>query len=723
MYFWVVRWVVLGWLSLSAWGQVVIYRDSFGTPHIFGETDADCAYGIAWAHAEDDFMRLQYVLALAKARLGRWMGKEGATMDYFAHFTGAFRLAKQYYDSLPLPMRRILEAYAEALNAYAAQHPKAVLDPGLFPARGEDILRGYIVVLSGMIGVGQALKAAMQDKAHTFSVAAGSNAIAIHRSHTEEGATFLLINPHVPIEGVFRWYEAYLHSQEGWQVLGGFFPGSVAPGLGTNPYLGWGVTFNWPDFVDTYRLTLHPKNPRLYRVDEDWETLGVEKVHLVVRLFPKKGRMVQGWPIQGFSRVKGPFLTVKRTLEWSRFGPVVRTKKAAYALRFPAERFYLAPYEWYLLSKARSFQEFYQALSLQGIPLFNFVYADPDTIFYLFNALLPVRSPQYNWQGVLPGNTKQTLWTRYLSLAELPQVCNPACGYVFSVNNSPFLVSCPEASPREADFSAEQGFSWNRHNNREYRLRELMEGRSRFSWQDFVAIKYDKQYPEVGPIRGVWAAFANLPDTTQPLLAEALRVVRRWDFSGRLESDAAPLITLAVYYAFRKHSIPGYNWLEQGRSELPVQARWEALGWAARQLKRHYGRLAVPLGKVQGLYVRDTLYPLGGLPEQLAPTYGTWDEKRGFMRVEAGDTYIQMVRFYPAVGQAARPLPVIESIFPMGVSADPKSPHYADQLPLFVAGKRKLMTLDPAAIRAKAVRTYALSRLGPQAREGVRPKP
>ena len=37
----------------------VIARDRFGVPHIFGKTDPDVAYGVAYAHAEDDFATLQ----------------------------------------------------------------------------------------------------------------------------------------------------------------------------------------------------------------------------------------------------------------------------------------------------------------------------------------------------------------------------------------------------------------------------------------------------------------------------------------------------------------------------------------------------------------------------------------------------------------------------------------------------------------------------------------
>ena len=699
-------WVVFG----VVWAQVTIYRDSFGTPYVFGRTDAEVAYGLAWAHAEDDFARLQYVIALAKGRLGRLIGKNGAAMDYFAHFTGAFHLAGRQYDSLPADIRRVIEAYVAGLNAYAQAHPHEVLDKKLFPLTPQELLQGYIVILSGMIGVGQALRATLSGRPsdYRFSVQVGSNAIAIHRSRTEENQTFLLVNPHVPIEGALRWYEAYLHSDEGWQVLGGFFPGSIAPGLGTTPHHGWAVTFNWPDFVDIYELKMHPKNPRLYRVDEAWETLRVEKVRLQVRLFAPRGKVVQGWPVQGFSPVRGPFLTVSKKLEWSLFGPVVRTKKGVYALRFPAEKLFRAPEEWYRLSKAQNFTEFYQALRLQGIPHFNFVYADPDTIFYLFNATLPERPAGWNWQGVLPGDTRKTLWQRYLTIEELPQVLNPDCGYVFSVNNSPFLVSCPEASPRESDHPPGEGWEWNCHNNRERRLRELMEGRARFSWEDFVRIKYDRQYPSAGPAAQIWQSFASLPDTSDALLQQALRAVRQWDLSGAGENRQAALCALSVYWAFRQYKLSGYNWLETAQVEIPIEGRWKALHWAATRLQKHYGRLDPRWDEVQAIEAQGRRYPLGGLPEQLAPAYGSWDEQSGFLRVEGGDTYIQMVRFLPRQVEGRQPSPLVETILPLGVSGRPGTPHYADQVELFHRGQRKRMTLDPAEIAGKSVRSYTL---------------
>lgn len=45
--------------SASRGYDVRILRDTWGVPHVFGVTDADCAFGLAYAHAEDDFLTIQ----------------------------------------------------------------------------------------------------------------------------------------------------------------------------------------------------------------------------------------------------------------------------------------------------------------------------------------------------------------------------------------------------------------------------------------------------------------------------------------------------------------------------------------------------------------------------------------------------------------------------------------------------------------------------------------
>lgn len=44
-------------------------RDSWGIPHIFAKTDAEVAFGLAYAHAQDDFATIQKALLASRGQL------------------------------------------------------------------------------------------------------------------------------------------------------------------------------------------------------------------------------------------------------------------------------------------------------------------------------------------------------------------------------------------------------------------------------------------------------------------------------------------------------------------------------------------------------------------------------------------------------------------------------------------------------------------------------
>ena len=68
--------------------EVTIYRDNWGVPHIFGETDADVAFGLAYAQAEDDLDNMIYSLLAARGQLGEFFGREHAANDYLVQLLG-----------------------------------------------------------------------------------------------------------------------------------------------------------------------------------------------------------------------------------------------------------------------------------------------------------------------------------------------------------------------------------------------------------------------------------------------------------------------------------------------------------------------------------------------------------------------------------------------------------------------------------------------------------
>lgn len=48
--------------------DIRIKRDEWGVPHIWGKTDADAAYGLSWARAEDNFKGMQEAFMIIRGR-------------------------------------------------------------------------------------------------------------------------------------------------------------------------------------------------------------------------------------------------------------------------------------------------------------------------------------------------------------------------------------------------------------------------------------------------------------------------------------------------------------------------------------------------------------------------------------------------------------------------------------------------------------------------------
>ena len=143
--------------------DTVIARDTWGVPHIYGKTDADVAYGIAYAQSEDDFPTMQQVLAMTRGRLGALDGQDGARTDYVVHLLGARATVERDYMKQPADVRALLDGYASGMNAYAARHPGEVKLARLFPVNGRDVATGFVVRSPFFFGLDQVLGALAGD--------------------------------------------------------------------------------------------------------------------------------------------------------------------------------------------------------------------------------------------------------------------------------------------------------------------------------------------------------------------------------------------------------------------------------------------------------------------------------------------------------------------------------------------------------------------------------
>ncbi len=669
--------------------NINIARDKWGVPHIFGKTDEEVAYGLAWAIAEDDFGSVQIHLLASRGQLASVKGKDGAILDLITHLIGARELVDTMYtaNTFSPKFKTVLAGYIQGMNDYAAKHPKEVLKKGLFPVTERDLLISYVFNFALFAGADDALTkiftgTIVKDEIKTVGTG-GSNGIAISKNITTDGKTYLDINSHQPLEGPFSWYEAHLCSEEGWNILGGIIPGGVSIGHGANQYLGWTHTVNSPDFTDVYKLEMNPENPLQYKFDGKWETLMERPIKLKVK-------------------VAGLIFSKKITTYWSKYGPTLKNDKGYYSMRFSVAMSSLKmPEQHYWMNKATNFKEFSKALDMQALSCFNIVYADrDDNIFYISNGLIPYRDKSYDWKKVLPGNTSKTLWeNKYYPVKDLAQVLNPKCGYVFNANNSPFNATSKEDNLKPENFDVTMGYELF-DNNRSLRLSELLKpysANNKMSYEAFKKIKYDGSFSN--PLYSY--ALTNLEDVFKietkkyPEVQAIIEKFQKWDRTSGIENEEATIFMLMQQFFLKKLSAESRSFLGNTATEAEFI---ESFRFAQTHLQKYFGSINVPLGKIQ-LHIRgDKKLPMPGIFDVITAMYGKLDDK-GIYRTYQGESYISLVRFSSTGVE-------IETVNAYGATNRKESPHYNDQMEMYTKQQLKTMTLDKEKILKEAEKVY-----------------
>ncbi len=676
-----------------------ILRDRYGVPHIFGSTDPDAAFGLAYAHSEDDFKTIQEVFLAARGDLAAVYGPDAAPVDFLVRLLRIWDVVEARYESDLAPeTRALLDGYADGVNLYAAMHPEAVLSAALFPLSGRDLVAASVQRSPLFFGLDNTLNALFADTRpseissgptgwrapypRVYESAGGdygSNVFALGPVRTTDDSTFLAVNSHQPWEGPVAWYEAHVRSEAGWDIAGALFPGAPVIIHGHNRHLGWGFAVNSPDLTDVYVLAIDPENEYRYRLDGEWRDLEVRRLPIRVRL---AGNLV---------------ISVEQEFLWSEHGPVVRRPHGTYAIRFAGFGRVDIFEQLYRMNRAQDFESWQSAMRDGALPMFNVGYADADgNIYYLYNGLIPRRPEGWDWSLFLPGDRSDLIWSETLPFEELPQVFNPQSGYIQNANSSPFQTTAG-FNPDPAAYSPTLGIETDM-SNRALRLRALLGGDELLSFEDFIAVKWDMRYD---PASDVAAYVTQLSQGTfdRPELAEAQRILSSWDLQANPENPAASIGMLTLYYLNENHPPISASNLAQGLS-VPDEVLAASFAQAADHLLTHFGRLDVPWGRVNRLVRGNQSLGVGGGPDLVHAVYGDFYIS-GRLRGVAGDGVVYLV--------AWRPDGTVESwsVHQYGsATLDEDSPYFGDQADLFVNRQLKPVWLDEADILSNLERAY-----------------
>ena len=651
----------------------VILRDQWGVPHVYGTTDSDAAYSLAYAHAQDDFKTIKEALLKARGTYASVYGPGkdniNAIMDYVVSLLKIWdSINEKYHNELSPETIDLCEGYANGLNAYIEDH--GLIEDDIYPISGKDIIAGtmhktpFFFQLPLFLGDLYFKKPSeippYYKRSDEIEKIKGSNVYALSPKITDKGNTILGINSHQPFEGELAWYEAHINSKEGWNMIGGLFPGSPVVLVGHNENLGWGHTVNRPDILDIYELEVNPDDENQYKFNEKWEDF--ESFEVIIK-------------IKTIGKLKHKH---KQMAYWSKHGPVIKGVNSTYAVRYSNMNNLLAIEQWYKMNKANNFKDWKNAIETLSVPMFNTGYADKEgNIYYVYGAKTPKRNTKYDWQKVLPGNTSETLWSDYELFENLPQVLNPKSGFIQNCNSTPFQTTIGPENPSSKNFNSNYGIETHM-TNRALRAIETIGKDKKISYDEFINYKFDLNYSDNSIMAFlVKRAISILNENNKSefdidLKKQIINTLTKWNLSTERSNIYATLPIIAFNPL-----------LDNSEDEIYDDLIIKRLIYASEYLLKHYNKIDVKWGDVNRIIRGDLNLPLDGGPDIARAIYYK-EYKNGQKKAIAGDCYI-LIANWNKNGKVSS-----QSIHQYGSStSNYSSKHFNDQVDIFSNNKLK----------------------------------
>ena len=422
--------------------HVIIIRDNWGIPHIYGKTDADAVFGLMYAQCEDDFKRVEMNYIEKLGRIAEVKGEAELYNDLLIRMIIDSADAIADYKKAPDWLKKLMNAFADGINYYLYKNP------GTHPALLTRFKPWYpLLWTDGSIGAINTAGISVTELKNFYAAEqavsvfrekedvplTGSNGFAFSPKITESGNAILYINPHVTF--YFR-PEVHVVSEEGLNVYGAVTWGQFFVYQGFNEHCGWMHTSSDVDAADTYIEKLSKKNNGwVYEYDHKQKPVMGKKILLRFR----SGDAIQTKTINAL---------------FTHHGPIMAKRNGEYLSVRADNRIMNGLIQCWERNKTRSFEDFKKTLDLQGNISNNTVYADAEgNIAYWHGNRIPVRDTTYDWSKAVDGTTSATEWKGLHLIDETVHCINPANGWLQNCNSTPFTVAGSN-SPSKKDYPA-----------------------------------------------------------------------------------------------------------------------------------------------------------------------------------------------------------------------------------------------------------------------------
>ena len=573
---------VTGELSLQGLHEPVeIITDRYGVPHIYAQNEDDLFFAQGYVHAFERLWQMELNRRISSGRLSEIFGDLALETDKFTRRLGMHRAAHDAAKQLPEHSKRILDAYAQGVNAYIERNQnKLPLEFTILrfkpePWRIEDsiqwskmmgwnlggnweteVIRARIVAKLGAeraakleagydpnhpliippgveyqgINLGMLEQYEQLKQLSGFGMLGASNNWVVDGTMTTTGMPILCNDPHLGQAAPSVWYECHLVAGD-IDVIGVSFPGTPGIVIGHNQFIAWGVTNAISDVQDLYIEKFNPNNPYQYEYMGKWEDARVEQEDIKVR--GSKDPVIEEVRITRH----GPILTsMPHPLQDQKTGKNGNAPdeivELPIALRWTGLENHSIISAAQKLNLATNWEEFRDALRDWDQPPQNVVYADiQGNIGYVMAGAIPVRA-QGHALLPSPGWTGEYEWTGYIPFDELPQTFNPEQHYIVTANNR--VVD--DAYPYYITYEWLNGY-------RAQRIRDLLISKGKLALSTMATIQSD-QYSL--PASQIVPHIVKLKAETE-LERAVLALLRNWNFILAPDSTGAAIYSLVLF--------------------------------------------------------------------------------------------------------------------------------------------------------------------------------
>ncbi|MGQ0641846.1 MAG: penicillin acylase family protein [Gemmatimonadaceae bacterium] len=698
---------------------VEVRYDRWGVPHIYARNQHDLFFAQGWVASRDRLFQMEMWRRQSEGRLAEVLGPGAVERDRLARlfkYRGDIERDWRMYASDTKP---IAAAFVAGVNAYIAHAKRSNAIPPEFGLLGfqpepwpietplarvtglagtgnasSEVLRAQLVSALGAertnaiyppeplrpldpapgLDLAGISPSSLGSYSSTFSDVAyarleGSNNWVVSGAKSVTGKPILANDPHRVITNPAVRYITHLVAP-GWNVIGAGEPASPGVAIGHNDRIAFGLTVVGMDQQDLYVERLQ----RCGTSTCTWFRGAWQPIRVIGETIRVKG--------------EGP-RTVR--LEYTAHGPIVSydsTRTRAFVVRSAHQELGTAPYLASLsLGRARNWREFEAAMARWLMPSENMIYADVDgNIGWIAGGIMPRRS----WSGLLPvPGDGRFEWSGFVPGGQLPRAFNPASGFIATANHN--ILPPGYRIPLSYEWASRYRID---------RVREVLSQNRRFSVDDFKQLQHDDRSKLAEALVPHLLRAAERMNVERP----EIEALAQWNYRMARDSRAALIFAAWAPAAGRRilaaHNLgpavqrlmnsPEYEWLE-GELQRPSPALGTnperagdsllllAVDDAVETITRRVGadRSRWLWGEVHVAQFRHRLTSRYDLPAVARGGDGNTVYATGGaeFRQTSGASFREIIDLADFDNSWVTNVP--------GQSADPRSKHYSDLLPLW----------------------------------------